>query len=113
MMKITHNKVGQNLSLKDTQKGIDAQKADSLKALNKDQNKDLNVGLAGENLGAVSLNISQRAAEAQKIKSLINQVPDVDEAKIAKFQKLIDSGEYTVDSKKLADKMLEEQMSWE
>jgi negative regulator of flagellin synthesis FlgM len=112
MMKITHNKLGQNLSLKDTQRGTDAQKADRVQSILKDQKKDQNLVL-GDALGSASLNISQRAAEAQRIKSLVDQAPDVDEAKVARFQKLIDSGEYKVDSEKVADKMLEDQMFWE
>ena len=39
--------------------------------------------------------------------------PDIDEAKVSRLQKLIDEGKYKVDAKEIADKMVDEQLSWE
>ena len=56
------------------------------------------------------VSVSVRAKEAQKIYDAAMAAPDVDEAKVAKFQKLIDAGEYKVDSDAVAEKMLAEHL---
>ena len=105
-MKITHNKVGQNLNMVDGAKtertkngpsisGKDAAKADML-----------------SELGASSkVEVSPRAQEARRIKEIALSGSDVDEAKVAKFRQLIDEGKYKVDAKAVADRMVDEQLS--
>jgi negative regulator of flagellin synthesis FlgM len=107
-MKITHNKVGQNLNL-DTSKadkagaaankatGVGAAKADAL----------LNATAAND---ASKVEVSPRAQEAKRIKELALAAPDVDEAKVAKFRKLIDEGNYKTDAKAIADRMVDEHL---
>jgi flagellar biosynthesis anti-sigma factor FlgM len=108
-MKITHNKVGQNLNL-DSSKldkagaaanksigGAGAAKADAL--LNATAGND-----------ATKVEVSPRAQEAKRIKELAMAAPDVDEAKVAKFRKLIDEGKYNIDAKAIADKMVDEHL---
>jgi len=107
-MKITHNKVGQNLNLVDgakaertkngpTQNPTDAAKANKL-----------------SELGASSkVEVSPRAQEAKRIKEIALSAPDVDEAKVAKFRQLIDQGKYKVDAKAVADKLVDEQLAME
>lgn len=107
-MKITHNKVGQNLNL-DTSKadkagaaankatGVGAAKADAL--LNATAGND-----------ASKVEVSPRAQEAKRIKELALAAPDVDEAKVAKFRKLIDEGNYKTDAKAIADRMVDEHL---
>lgn len=109
-MKITHNKVGQNLNLTDSSR---ADKADSLKG------KAENIGaakadvLTSSNLGESSrVELSPRAQEAKRIKELALATPDVDEAKVAKFRALIDEGKYKVDAKAIADRMVDEHLEF-
>ncbi|WP_295905419.1 flagellar biosynthesis anti-sigma factor FlgM [uncultured Bdellovibrio sp.] len=109
-MKITHNKVGQNLNLTDSTR---SDKADGVKnkATGAATNKaDL---LSSSSLGESSrVELSPRAQEAKRIKELAMSAPDVDEAKVAKFRKLIDEGKYQVDAKAIADKMVDEHLEF-
>lgn len=61
-----------------------------------------------EALGAAKLELSPKARELNKAKEIAKAGPDVDEAKIAKFQQLIDNGKYKVNSQQVADKMVDE-----
>jgi negative regulator of flagellin synthesis FlgM len=55
--------------------------------------------------------LSPRAKDMQKIKEVAkNSTPDVDDAKVAKFQRLIDSGQYKVDAKSVADRLVDEHL---
>jgi flagellar biosynthesis anti-sigma factor FlgM len=58
---------------------------------------------------SVSVNFSTRAADVKKIKDMVN-AETVDEAKVAHFQNLIDSGKYKVDSSAVADRLLDEHL---
>ncbi|MES2770319.1 MAG: flagellar biosynthesis anti-sigma factor FlgM [Bdellovibrionota bacterium] len=60
---------------------------------------------------SAKVDLSPRAQEMKKIKQLATSSPDVDEAKVKKFQELIDKGLYKVDSKKVADKMIEDSLT--
>jgi len=105
-MKITHNKVGQNLNISDTSKADKAQKSGVDAGLTKDLGKTL------EELGASKVDLSPRAQEMKKIKEAAMNAPDINEEKVARLQKLIDAGEYKVDAKDIADKMVDEQLMW-
>ncbi len=56
------------------------------------------------------VDLSSRAQDAKKAFNIAKGSPDVDEAKVAKYQNLIDSGKYKVDSAKVADKMVDEML---
>lgn len=107
-MKITHNKIGQNLNTT-----IDSAKSN---AADKIGSKGLSKALdpkAGDlaNVGdSPKVELSPRAQEAKRIKEIAMSAPDVDEAKVAKFRKLIDEGKYKVDAKDIADKMVDEHL---
>jgi negative regulator of flagellin synthesis FlgM len=107
-MKITHNKVGQNLNTSDTGQARGADKADRNSA------RDVKGSQADAlmELGASRVNVSDRAQQMKKAAEIARSVPDIDEAKVAKYQKLIDDGKYKVDSAALADKMIDEESSW-
>ena len=80
-MKITHNKVGQNLNLSDSGKADKASsKASDAVATKAD-------ALQSSALGdSTKVEVSPRAQEAKRIKELAMAAPDVDEAKVAKFR---------------------------
>lgn len=109
-MKITHNKVGQNLNLRDSGK---TEKSDGAKgATGTTSTGSSAIGeLAG--LEASKVDISGRAQDIRKAKDIANATPDIDEAKVARLQKLIDDGNYKIDAGAIADKMISEQGSWE
>jgi negative regulator of flagellin synthesis FlgM len=54
--------------------------------------------------------LSTRAQDIRKAKELATPSNDVDEAKVARLQKLIDEGKYKVDAEAIADRLLDEQM---
>lgn len=105
-MKITHNKVGTNLNLKDTARAekneMNSVKGGDVKAKE----------TALSDLGAAKVEVSERAKEMNRIKELAQAAPDVDEEKVARLQKLIDDGKYKVDAKDIADRMVDEHLSW-
>ncbi len=106
-MKITHNKVGQNLNLNDSgksEKTESSQKSQTPSAVN-------NSLFSPRSSEASKVDLSDRAMEAKKIKELALAAPDVDQAKVEKFRKLIDEGKYSVNSKDVADKMVDEELS--
>lgn len=118
-MKITHNKVGQNLNTRDTgragkgeaSKTKDAGKADAASALDTEGAK--NVGaLFGKDEPASRVELSGRAQDMKKMTELAKAAPDVREDRIAELQKLIDDGKYKVSSKDVADKMVDEESQW-
>lgn len=109
-MKITHNKVGQNLSLKDTAK------SDKSSAAGKVDVKDAKASTLqdlGKGQGATQVQISNRAQDILRAKEIAMKTPDVDEAKVARLQKMIDEGKYKVDAKEIASKMVDEHATWE
>ncbi len=59
---------------------------------------------------SAKIELSPRAQEMKKVKELALAAPDVDEAKVKKFQDLIDKGLYKVDSKSVADRMVDDSL---
>lgn len=105
-MKITHNKIGQNLNSVD---GAKSQGVDSTKS--KNENTKASSPLASE-LGSTAskVNLSERAQDIKRAKEIATSAPDIDEEKVARFQKMIDEGKYKVDAKEIANKMVDEQL---
>ncbi len=68
--------------------------------------------LASEAFGtSARVDVSQRGQDIKKAKELATpKDSDIDEAKVARLQALIDKGEYKVDAKKVADKLVDEQL---
>lgn len=58
---------------------------------------------------AAEVNVSPRAKNIQKATEIAKQ-DNVDEAKIARLQQLIDKGEYKVDAEAVADRLLNEHL---
>ena len=108
-MKITHNKVGQNLNLTDAAKADKASKAGGAKDTKGVSPK---ADLEGKQVdpGASKVELSTRAQDMKRIKEIASSAPDIDEAKVAKFQKMIDEGKYKVDAEAVADKMVDDHL---
>lgn len=62
-----------------------------------------------EMMDATRLQLSPQARQINKAKEIASQ-DSVDEAKIARLQKMIDSGEYKVDAEAVADKLVNEHL---
>lgn len=54
------------------------------------------------------VNLSQASKEVQKIRELLLSEPDIREEKVADLKKRIESGEYTIDHARVADKLVDE-----
>lgn len=105
-MKITHNKVGQNLNLTDSGKVDKASDKNKIAEVKSQQTSAIN----SEGTESAKLDLSSRAQDLKKIKELALSSPDMDQAKVDKFQKLIDSGKYKVDAKAIADRLVDENL---
>ncbi len=105
-MKITHNKIGQTLNLVDTAK---ADKANDAKDL-KDMSKITGSGNPLDNMDAAKVEVSAKAQEAKRIKDLAMATPDVDMEKVERFRRMIDAGQYKVDAKAVADRMVDDHL---
>lgn len=61
---------------------------------------------------STKVDVSERAQQIKKAKELASKDLDkVDEAKVARLQKLIDEGKYKVDSEALADRLVDEHLN--
>jgi negative regulator of flagellin synthesis FlgM len=56
------------------------------------------------------VDLSAKAKELQRIRKVLDQVPDVREDKVRELKTRIANGEYAVNSGKIADKMLGESL---
>ena len=109
-MKITHNKIGQNLNLIDGAKTDKADAARGKSGLAETAKADVlaKAGLASSD--STRIDLSPKAQEAKRIKELAKAAPDVDMEKVEKFRQLIDEGKYKVDAKAIADRMIDQEL---
>lgn len=105
-MKITHNKVGQNLNTSDSKA---ADKSGGVKK-NSSATGSSTAQQTSEGSQAAKVELSSRAQDIKTIKELANNSPDVDMNKVEKFKKLIAEGKYKVDAKAVADRMVDEHL---
>ena len=111
-MKITHNKVGQNLNLSDSVRTDKSKEKSAVEGIGADKKtseaKDVKDLVSSGKFDAAKLDLSERAQDVRKAKELAQAAPDVDMDKVDKFRKLIDEGKYKVDAKAVADRMVSE-----
>lgn len=62
--------------------------------------------------GSSKVDLSERAQMMTKAKEIAMRPDTVDEAKVARLQKLIDEGKYKTDSASIADRLVDEHMSF-
>jgi flagellar biosynthesis anti-sigma factor FlgM len=58
------------------------------------------------------VDVSDRAQHMQKAKELASGGDDIDEAKVARLQKMIDDGNYKVDADAVADRLIDTHMQF-
>lgn len=100
-MKVLNNKIGTHAGL-----GTDrAGKSEGASALSKDVKAG---GPSRANLeDSSSVNVSERAQMMQKAKDIASSPMTVDEAKVARLQKMIDEGTYKTDANAIADRLVD------
>lgn len=112
-MKITHNKIGQNLNLSDSGKADKADKSDKIAKGLGDLGGAKAEALASSGLSDSSkVELSAKAKEAKRIKDLAMAAPDIDQEKVARFREMIDNGTYKVDAQAIADRMVDEHLEF-
>ena len=109
-MKITHNKVGQNVNLSDAGRTDKASAKGSAATSGADALSEL-TGARGSN-DASTVSLSERSQDILKAKQLAMAAPDIREDRVSELQKQIDAGKYKVDAKDIADKMVDEEAQW-
>ncbi len=112
-MKITHNKVGQNINTTDakSEKASSAAKASSVKSNSKtSESGAADVAKSGSQQ-ATKVELSQRVQDIKKAKEIAKNTPDVNAEKVAKFKQMIAEGKYKVDAKAVAEKMVDDAMT--
>ena len=107
-MKITHNKVGQNLNTQDT-KAEKSSEASSSSAAKKSSSASSSSAHA-EGSQATKVELSPKAQDIKRIKELAQNSPDVDVNKVEKFKRMIADGSYKVDAKAVADRMVDDHL---
>lgn len=105
-MKITGQNINRSVGNTETAK---TDKMGSNKSDASQSNKNA-AALGSGSLDASSkVNLSERAQAMQKAKDIAGD-QSIDEAKVARLQKLIDSGEYKVDAKSVADRLVDQHL---
>jgi negative regulator of flagellin synthesis FlgM len=74
----------------------------------RDVDKQVDTQKAGSSSDKVSL--SEQAREISELKGLIGEIPDIRRDKVEDVQKALDTGTYNLDSLKIAQKILEEEI---
>ena len=87
--------------------GRSAQSAENIKQTQGAEAKD-KASQARKADPADTVNISDRSREIADVMAAINQLPDVREARVREIKQSIEAGTYTVDPRKVAEKMLKE-----
>lgn len=104
-MKVTNNSVGGAHGHIESGK---AGKADATKGVKHSSKGGASAG-ADALKGDSKVAVSQRAQMMQKAKDIASD-SSIDEAKVARLQKMIDEGTYKTDAGAIADKLVEEHM---
>lgn len=70
--------------------------------------KSKSVGVAD----STKVDVSERAQQIKKAKEIASKdINSVDEAKVARLQKMIDEGKYKVDAESIADRLVDEHLN--
>lgn len=101
-MKISNNKIGGTHAGLGTDR---AGKSEGAAALSKEVKAG---GPSKANLkDSANVHVSERAQMMQKAKDIASQPMTVDEAKVARLQKMIDEGTYKTDAHAIADRLVD------
>lgn len=73
------------------------------------QTEDSKTASAAELKESANVQLSSKAQEFQKAKAIASD-DSIDEAKVARLQKMIDAGEYKIDAESIADRLVDEHL---
>ena len=105
-MKVTNSKIGGTPGNMESGR---TGKSEGAAALSKEMKS---TGPSKANLrDSANVNVSERAQMMQKAKDIASSPMTVDEAKVARLQKMIDDGKYKVDADSIADRLVEEHLT--
>lgn len=107
-MKVSNNKIGNAVGHAEASR---TGKADSMKQKDSLLNGLGNSGNKAEIKDSSKLNLSDRAQMMQKAKDIASEPMGVDEARVARLQKMIDEGKYKIDADAIADRLVDEHLS--
>jgi len=88
----------------------------STRVIQQYQKNELTKNEADKPIGAAqaavteTVDLSTSAKDIQKIKQIVDQTPDIREEKVLELKRQIDSGNYTLNSDKIAEKMVGESL---
>lgn len=102
-MKVS-NHVNPSLQKVDSGK-VDSSKSKGSESLTNGSKADSSGGLSGP----AKLSVSERAQQMSKAKEIASDA-SLDEAKVARLQKMIDEGSYQTDAAAIADRMVDEHL---
>ncbi|HMN67610.1 MAG TPA: flagellar biosynthesis anti-sigma factor FlgM [Bdellovibrionales bacterium] len=106
-MKVSNTKIG-NASAQ-----TEAAKAGKAGAPKNAQNEASLAGLGAnktDRKSSANVNLSEQAQMMSRAKEIASEPMSVDEAKVARLQKMIDEGRYKVDAQSIADKLVDEHL---
>jgi len=85
-------------------------KADTASSLSKDVKAG---GLSNKDAvkNSAKVDVSDRAQLMQRAKDIASRPDTIDEAKVARLQKMIDEGNYKVDADSIADRLVDEHLT--
>lgn len=105
-MKVTGKVGSQPQSIASTESA----KAGKLSGLDSAKDSKSSVGASAlQRTDSAKVELSQRAQDIKRAKELATPSNEIDEAKVARLQALIDSGKYKVDAEAVAERLLGEQ----
>lgn len=104
-MKVSQNSLGPNVHNTSVAKLKEKEWDSSSEGINNNSKVSKDWG------DSVKVNVSDRAQAFQRAKEIAGR-QEVDEAKVARLQKLIDEGNYKTDSSAIADRLVDEHLSF-
>jgi len=104
-MKITHNKVGQNLNLRDASRS---------ESVTKSGNKSEGAAALkeGPTIASNEVDISPKAQQLQKAKEAVLNAPDINREKVERLKQMVQNNTYKVDADAVAERMLGDHLEW-
>ncbi len=111
-MKISNKPTGSQLPTSDAAASTQANKSNRASSAGVDAILTKSTGKSPGAANSTRVDVSERGQQVRKAKEIASKdLNSVDEAKVARFQKMIDEGKYKVDAEAIADRLVDEQMN--
>lgn len=111
-MKISNKPTGTQLPTSDAAASTQANKSNRASSAGVDAILTKSTGKSAGAANSTRVDVSERGQQVRKAKEIASKdLNSVDEAKVARFQKMIDEGKYKIDAEAIADRLVDEQMN--